>query len=79
MDSSKIRRGDFYDDTTSHPCVCIDVNVKMDYINGISLLDGTVRPAKVSKIYKLTIDQVVDYKTKHVMNEVVDHTEHTIH
>jgi hypothetical protein len=47
--------GDFYEDCTYHPCLCISVNEGDDEICGISLVDG-------SSPRQLTFEEAVRWK-----------------
>jgi hypothetical protein len=61
--STDIRPGDFYEDCSYHPCLCIRVDD--DEVSGISLVDGT-SPRSCSifgcGIVRLSLDEAVDRK-----------------
>lgn len=63
----KIAPGDYYEDCSYHPCLCVSVDDDGDGISGISLVDGSY-PRNCSVVHcgvrNLTLEEVVLWKHK---------------
>ena len=63
----RIKPGEFYEDSSYHPCLCVASSVDNDEIWGISLIDGTHPRScslRHSGVCKLTIEEVWEWKSK---------------
>ena len=62
-----IKPGEFYEDCSYHPCVCVGSSLEHDEIWGISLIDGT-HPRSCSfrhcGVRKLTIAEVWEWRSQ---------------
>jgi len=62
--------GDIYEDGFGHPCLCVEVNLALDEIWGISLIDGSYpRSCSLlhSGIHKLTVAKAWAIKMTHLL------------
>lgn len=64
---TSISPGDYYEDCSYHPCLCISVDEDGDGISGISLVDGSYpRSCSIEHcgIRKLSLEEVILWKQK---------------
>ncbi len=60
----KIQVGDFFENCSFHPCLCIEVDERGINIEGISLVDGHIQNCSAMHcgIRKLTLEEAIDWK-----------------
>ncbi|MFZ2451474.1 MAG: hypothetical protein WAW36_13240 [Methylovulum miyakonense] len=68
---TKFKPGDYYEDCSYHPCICVSVEDDGDSVSGISLVDGSYpRSCSVKHcgLRKLTLDEAILWKQKGPQN-----------